>query len=84
MATYTMKVDSCEVCPKIVAEFPNISEANIMRCLQAAKEGFRSVEITNDETGEIMVSFYMSDEFHEALFEYGDTIRRISIWAFDN
>ena len=84
MATYTLKVDSCEACPKIIAEFPNIPEANIMKCFQAEKEGFRSFEITNEETGEIMASFYMSDEFHEALFDYGRTIDRISMWAFDN
>ena len=81
MATYSLKVDSCESSPKIVAQFEGIGEKNIMRCFQAAKEGFRDVEIINEETGEVMVRFYMSDEFHEKLFEYGETLDRIQMWA---
>ena len=84
MATYSLKVDSCESSPKIVAQFEGISEKNIMRCFQAAKEGFRDVEIINEETGEVMARFYMSDEFHEQLFEYGETLDRIKMWAESN
>ena len=74
MNTYTLKVDSCEACPKIVAEFPNISENVIQRAIQGAKEGFRSVEVVCEQTGEIMFTYYASTDFHEPLFRYGDAI----------
>lgn len=82
MSTYSMKVDSRESCPKILAEFPNISEDALESVVNAAKRGFRSVEVTDNETGEVVLSYYVGERLANRLYDYGETLDLISYYAY--
>lgn len=83
MATYTVKVDSCEACPKVVAEFNEISDNQLEQVIYIAKNAFRSVEITNEETGEIVLTYYVGDRLCQKAFDYGEAIDIIMHYAYE-
>lgn len=81
-STYTLTVDSCEDKPKIHINFCGIKKDDIMVAFNVAKSAFRQVEILNEETGEIVTTYYMSDEFHRASRKYGETIDYITKFCY--
>lgn len=81
--TYTMKLDSCEGKPGIECVFHNIPEDKIRKVMEMAVKAFRSVEITAEETGEIIFSYYMDCEWHKVVFNYGEMIDILSHICYD-
>lgn len=69
--TFNITVDSCENCPKIVATFEDVPEEKLSDMLFYAKRAFRSIEIINNQTGEIAYSRYMCCELFENEISYG-------------
>lgn len=74
--TFNITVDSCENCPKIVATFENVPEEKLSEVLYYAKRAFRSIEVVNNQTGEIAYSRYVCCELfeNEILYTYGDCL----------
>ena len=74
--TFNITVDSCENCPKIVATFEDVPEEKLSDMLFYAKRAFRSIEIINNQTGEIAYSRYMCCELfeNEISYNYGDCL----------
>ena len=74
--TFNITVDSCENCPKIVATFEDVPEEKLSDMLFYAKRAFRSIEVINNQTGEIAYSRYMCCELfeNEIGYSYGDCL----------
>lgn len=83
MATYTVKVDSCEACPKVITEFNGVPDNQLEQVVYIAKRTFRSVEVTNEETGEIVLTYYVGDRLWEKAFNYGEAIDIICHYAYE-
>ena len=83
MATYTVKVDSCEAYPKIITEFNEVPDKHLERVVYIAKKTFRSIEVTNEETGEIVLTHYVGERLYEKEFGYGEAIDIISHYAYE-
>ena len=83
MATYTVKIDSCEARPKIITEFNEVPDNQLEQVVYIAKKAFRSVEVTNVETGEIVLTHYVGDRLWERAFGYGEAIGIISHYAYE-
>lgn len=75
-ATYTVSVDSCESCPKILASFGPVPEAKLLDILHYATKAFRSVEVVNNETGEVALSLYQGQSLFDKNcgYNYGDAL----------
>lgn len=80
--TYTLTADTCESHPKANVVFSGIKESDIMVAFNVAKSAFRQIEITNEMTGEVMLTFYMSDEFHRPSRSYGDVINYLTEFCY--
>lgn len=72
--TYTMKLRSCEFHPSMEVELPNISHDRIEKAINRAVMAFRSVEVTADETGEIIFSYYKDFNFFYPSFNHGEMV----------
>lgn len=74
--TYKLTVDSCENCPKIVATFENVPEEKLSDMLFYATRGFRSIEVINNQTGEVAYSRYVNCELfeNEVSYNYGECL----------
>ena len=74
--TFNITIDSCENCPKIIATFENIPEEKLPDVLFYAKRAFRSIEVINNQTGEIAYSRYICCELfeNEISYTYGDCL----------
>lgn len=87
MATYNISVDSCEARPKIVATFEDVPEKALKDAIYMATRSFRSVEVINNETGEVVLTHYESDEYNTNLnppsFNYGEAIDIMSHYCYD-
>ena len=83
MATYTVKVDSCEARPKIVTEFNEVPDNQLEQVVYIAKKAFRSVEVVDEETGEIVLTYYVGERLWEKAFNYGEAIDMISHYAYE-
>ena len=81
--TYTLTVDSCEDRPKIHINFYGVKQGDIMVAFNVAKSAFRQVEILNEETGEVVTTYYMSDEFHRPSRTYGDAINYLTKFCYE-
>ena len=76
ITTYTVSVDSCESCPKIVASFDSVPENKLKDVLYYATKAFRSVEVVNNETGEVAFSLYQGLVLFDGHcgYSYGDAL----------
>lgn len=74
MATYSINVDSCEARPKIVATFEDVPEEALENALSVAVQAFRSIEVINNETGEVVLTHYEGLRLHNQVFEYGTAL----------
>jgi hypothetical protein len=74
--TYTVSVDSCESRPKIVASFDSVPENKLKDVLYYATKAFRSVEVINNETGEVALSLYQGLFLFDSRcgYSYGDAL----------
>ena len=74
--TFSITVDSCEFSPKIVATFDEVPEEKLTDVLFYAKRAFRSIEVVNNQTGEVAYNRYICCELfeNEILYSYGDCI----------
>ena len=80
--TYLLVVDSCEKI-SVRADFPNIPANRVRNAYKAAKGAFRQVDVTNEQTGEIVLSFYADSDWHLVIRDYGDAIDAICHIAYD-
>lgn len=76
--TYTIKLNSCESRPAIKAEFREVPQDKLQRAMDFAMRTFREVEITADQTGEIILNFYKDCEWFHPVYNYGDAIDVLS------
>lgn len=84
MTTYKVSVDSCEACPKIVATFEDVPQDKMEQLISIATSAFRSVEIINNETGEVELTHYEGTTFHKkSYFGYGEAIDVMKHYAYD-
>ena len=81
--TYTMKLDSFEVKPGIECVFREIPEDRLQKAMEMAIKAFRSVEVTAEETGEIIFKFYMDSDWHLIIFNYGEMIDMLCHICYD-
>lgn len=74
MATYKLSLDSCESNPKILVTFDEVPENVLEQAISIAKSGFRSIEAVSNETGEVVLSYYVGLQLHRQTLEYGTVI----------
>ena len=74
--TFTISVDSCEACPKIVASFDSVPREKLSDVLYYAEKAFRSIEVVNNETGEVAYTKYVGLDLFEKdrFYNYGDAL----------
>lgn len=72
--TYTIKLNSCESKPCVSAELKEVPHDRLQKAIDMATKAFRSVEVTAEETGEIIFSYYVDYDWHLVLFNYGEMI----------
>ena len=82
--TYTLTVESLESRPNIKISFNGVKHNDIMVAFNVAKSAFRQIEITNEQTGEVMTTFYMSDEFHRPSRSYGDVVNYLTKFCYED
>lgn len=80
--TYLLVVDSCEKI-SVRVDFPNIPANRVRNSYKAAKGAFRQVDVTNEQTGEIVLSFYADSDWHLVTSNYGEAIDAICHIAYD-
>ena len=82
MTTYNVSIDSCEARPKIVATFEDVPEERLEQVIYIATRTFRSVEVINNETGEVVLTHYEGLQLHKETFGYGEGIDIIRHYAY--
>jgi hypothetical protein len=82
MATYNITIDSLEARPKIVVTFEEIPEKALKDAIYVATRTFRSVEVVNNETGEVVLTHYEGLQLHKGTFSYGEGIDIIRHYAY--
>lgn len=65
-----IRLDNCCCEPNITMEF-TFEEKYFEGILRIASGGFRSIEVTNSETGEVAYTRYVGDEFFQIEKDYG-------------
>ena len=63
MEMYEVVARNCNTCPKIKYSRKNLTKATAKFIATNLTRGFRQVDILNQNTGEVMFSTYVSDEF---------------------
>ena len=74
MTTYKLSLDSCQNNPKIIVEFDEVPENVLENVINIAKYAFRSIEVINNETGEVVLTYYIGLQLFKPLYEYGTAI----------
>lgn len=62
--TYTIQAENFNA-NSLTANFKNVPSELVESCVEILNGGFRSVEVCNDETGEVVYQFYRGEEFFE-------------------
>ena len=71
MTMYEVVANNCKANPQIKYSRKNLTKANSIFVASNLTRGFRQVDILNQDTGEVMYTYYMSDEFFkEEMSEY--------------
>lgn len=81
--TYTIKLDSCETTPCINAKLKEVPHNRLQKAMEMAIKAFRSVEVTAEETGEIIFSYYVDCDWHSPIFSYGEMIDMLCHICYD-
>ena len=63
MEMYEVVARNCNTCPKIKYGRKNLTKATAKFVALNLARAFRQVDIINQDTGEVMLSTYVSDEF---------------------
>ena len=82
--TYTLAIDSCESRPQIDVRFKNIKREHIEEAARIASTVFRQVEVTNEETGEVIFSLYVDCDWFNPTTTYGEAIDAINRLCYKN
>ena len=64
--TYTIEIDNCECVPSIVAKFEHVPEDRVKKAVHFAVNNFRQVKVLEEQTGRIMMSNYVDDDWFTA------------------
>ena len=64
LTTYTVKADNCNA-PKITYEVKGLAEKSALFLANHLVEAFRQVDVTCEQTGEILFSMYYNDDFRK-------------------
>jgi hypothetical protein len=81
--TYTIKLDSCESKPCVSAELKEVPHNRLQEAMEMAIKAFRSVEVTAEETGETIFSYYVDCDWHLPIYNYGEMIDMLSHICYD-
>ena len=81
--TYTIKLNSCESKPCVSTEFKEVPHDRLQSAMGMAIKAFRSVEITAEETGEVIFSYYVDYDWHSPIFNYGEMIDMLCHICYD-
>lgn len=81
--TYTIKLNSCESKPCVSAELKEVPHDRLQRAMEEAIKAFRSVEVTAEETGEIIFNYYVDYDWHLPIFNYGEMIDMLCHICYD-
>lgn len=81
--TYTIKLNSCESKPCVSAELKEIPHDRLRSVMTMAIKAFRSVEVTAEETGEIIFSHYVDFDWHLPIYNYGEMIDMLCHICYD-
>ena len=76
--TFTLTVDSCESRPQIDIRFKNIKSEHIEEAARIASAAFRQIEVTNEETGEVVFSLYIDCDWFNPTANYGEAIDAVN------
>ena len=87
MATYNITIDSLEARPKFSATFEDVPEKALKDAIYVATRTFRSVEVINNETGEIVLTHYegadYKDNYNPQAFNYGEAMDIMCHYCYD-
>lgn len=72
--TYTLTIESCESRPHLVAEFRDVPEDKIQRAFNFASKNFREARAVCDQSGEVILSAYVGEEWFAPVYNYGEAI----------
>ena len=72
--TYTLRFDTMECRPKMEVAFEGVPAIRIWRALAVAKNAFRSVDVIDESTGEVMYNQSISPAWFDPKYSYGDAI----------
>lgn len=72
--TYTLRFVTMEGRPKMEGEFENVPASRIHKALAVAKNAFRSVDVIDESTGEVMYDQTISPAWFNPKYSYGEAI----------
>lgn len=72
--TYTLRFDTMESRPKMEGAFEEVPANRIQRALVIAKNAFRSVDVIDENTGEVMYNQTVSPAWFSPQCSYGEAI----------
>ena len=74
--SYTVSADNCDSA-KIVITLPSCDYSKARDLAHLATKSFRDVKVTNDQTGEVVMSEYKSDEWFVAAMRTHDCVHQL-------
>ena len=74
--SYSITANSC-CFPSIELKINGVNWHQMQHYLTIIKRAFREIEILNDDTGEVMLRYYESDEMFSPLLSIGECISAI-------
>lgn len=72
--TYTLRFDTMECQPKMEGAFEGVPAIRIWRALAVARNTFRSVDVIDENTGEVMYNQAISPAWFDPKYSYGEAI----------
>ena len=72
--TYLITLHSCESKPSLTAQFNEVPKERVQRAIDFAGGAFRDVEITCEQTGEVIYNSYKDADWFNPTCDYGMAI----------
>ena len=79
MEMYEVVARNCNTNPKIKYSRKNLTKASALFVATNLERGFRQVDILNQDTGEVMLSTYVSDEFFKKEMSEVEAIAMVEV-----
>ena len=79
MEMYEVVARNCNTCPKIKYGRKNLTKATAKFIATNLARAFRQVDILNQDTGEVMLSTYVSDEFFKKEMSEVEAIAMVEV-----